>query len=154
MLFRFYLPWDDGSETATHIKSWVSGYNGTIERVYVGADGRLYAGGRRIRFLGVNIGGAACFPKKEDAERIARRLAKFGIKLVRLHGIDANWERVNVFGGYSAPTTRSLDPEALDRLDYFIARLRGNRIYVNLNLLVAQRFKAADGLPQEIEQVD
>jgi len=21
-LFRFYLPWDDGSETVTHVKSW------------------------------------------------------------------------------------------------------------------------------------
>lgn len=153
-LFRFYLPWDDRSETATHVKSWMSVYNRTIERVSIGADGRLYAGGRRIKFMGVNIGGAACFPRKEDAEKIAGRLAKFGINLVRLHGIDANWERVNIFGGYSAPTTRNLDPEALDRLDYFIAKLKENGIYVNLNLLVARRFRTADGLPQEIEQMD
>jgi len=30
----------------------------------VGADEQLYAGGKRIRLLGVNIGGAARFPKK------------------------------------------------------------------------------------------
>jgi hypothetical protein len=153
-LFRFYLPWDDGSDTVTHVQSWVSARDKAIERVYVGADGRLYAGGRRIRFIGVNIGGAACFPRKEDAEKIAGRLAKFGINLVRMHGIDANWETVNIFGGYNAPTTRSLDPEALDRLDYFIAKLKDNGIYVNLNLLVARRFRAADGLPPEIEQID
>ena len=153
-LFRLYLPWDDGSETATHIKSWLSVYNRTIERITIGADGRLYAGDRRIKFMGVNVGGAACFPRKGDAEKIAKRLAKFGINLVRLHGIDANWEGVNIFGGYGALNTRNFDPEALDRLDYFVAKLRENGIYVNLNLLVARRFRAADGLPPEIEQID
>src|SRR5262249_19781521 len=48
--------------------------------------------------------------------------------------------------------TGELDPEALDRLDYFIARLKSHGIYANLNLLVSRPFNQADGLPAEIEQ--
>jgi hypothetical protein len=53
----------------------------------------------------------------------------------------------------NVPHTRDLDPEALDRLDYLIAQLKRNGIYVNLNLLVSRPFNAADGLPKEIEQL-
>lgn len=153
-LFEFYIPWDDSAETATSVRYWVSEWNRTIGRVQVGEDGHFYVDGRRIRFFGVNIGGGACFPRKQDAEKIAGRLAKLGVNLVRLHGIDASWEQINIFGGYAAETTRHLNPEALDRLDYFVAKLRERGIYVNINLLVNRRFKAADGLPAEIESLD
>ena len=153
-LVRFYIPWDDDVESATSVSYWLASWDRRIERVVVGEDGRFYAGGRRIRFFGVNIGGAACFPEKGEAERVAARLAKLGVNLVRLHGIDANWESVNIFGGYGAPTTRTIDPKALDRLDYFIAKLRERGIYVNLNLLVARRFRAADGLHPDVEKLD
>lgn len=153
-LFEFYIPWDDSAETATSVKYWVSEWNRTIGRVQVGEDGHFYVDGRRIRFFGVNIGGGACFPRKQDAEKIAGRLAKLGVNLVRLHGIDASWEQINIFGGYAAETTRRLSPEALDRFDYFVAKLREHGIYVNINLLVNRRFKATDGLPAEIENLD
>ena len=50
-------------------------------------------------------------------------------------------------------STRALDPEALDRLDHFVAALKRHGIYANLNLLVSRPFNAADGLPPEIETV-
>lgn len=153
-LFEFHIPWDDSAETATSVKYWVSEWNRAIGRVQVGDNGHFYVNGRRIKFFGVNIGGGACFPRKQDASKIAGRLAKLGVNLVRLHGIDASWESINIFGGYSAETTRHLNSEALDRFDYFVAKLRDHGIYVNINLLVNRRFKTADGLPAEIENID
>lgn len=153
-LVRFYIPWDDSAETATSVKYWLTSWERTIGRVDVDDSGRFRVDGKRIRFFGVNIGGGACFPERAEAEKIAARLAKLGVNLVRLHGIDASWDSVNIFGGYGAPTTRRIDERALDKLDYFVAALKRQGIYVNLNLLVARRFRAADGLHPDIEKMD
>jgi len=152
-LFPFYLPWNDTRETAVSLAAFIDKPAGKYGHVYVGGDGHLYVGGRRIKFLGVNICGSAAFPRKEDAEMIAARLAKFGINLVRFHHMDASWESFNIFDKRYGDT-RHLSREALDRLDFFIAKLKENGIYVDLNLLVSRRFRSADGLPNEIELVD
>ncbi len=150
-VFSFYLPWDDSSETATSFSHYLHKPAGRYGHVYVGPDGHLYVGDQRIRFLGVNICGSAAFPTRPEAERIAARLAKFGVNIVRFHHMDAVWEGFNIF---EKPGTRRLNPAALERLDYFIAKLKENGVYVNLNLLVSRGLTAADGLPPEIERVD
>ena len=152
VVLAFYLPWDDSSETVTSLAGWLDKPAGKYGHVYVGPDGHLYVGGKRIRFLGVNVCGSAAFPSKQEAEKIAARLAKFGVNVVRFHHMDAWWEGFNIFDKRYG--TRKLNDAALERLDYFIAKLKENGIYVNLNLLVSRRLTAADGLPPEIEQVD
>ena len=152
-LFPFYLPWDDSEETVVSLSTWLDRPAGSLGHVHVGEDGHLYVGGKRIRFLGVNICGAASFPEKEEAEKIAARLAKFGVNIVRFHHMDASWETFNIFDK-TFGNTRHLNQEALDRLDYFIAMLKENGIYVDLNLLVSRRFTSADGLPAEINTED
>ncbi|MFA0767745.1 MAG: hypothetical protein OXFUSZZB_001073 [Candidatus Fervidibacter sp.] len=151
-LFPFVLPWDDASPSVTNISHWLHKPAGKFGHIRVGADGHLYAGKQRIRFMGVNLCFGACFPRKEDAEKIALRMAKFGINIVRFHHMD-NQTFPNGIRARNVPHTRDLDPEALDRLDYLIAQLKRNGIYVNLNLLVSRPFNAADGLPKEIEQL-
>ncbi|MEM2620698.1 MAG: carbohydrate binding domain-containing protein [Thermofilaceae archaeon] len=150
-VFSFYLPWDDSSETATSFSRYLHKPAGKYGYVYIGSDGHLYVSDQRIKFLGVNICGSAAFPTRPEAEGIAARLAKFGVNIVRFHHMDASWESFNIF---EKPGTRRLNPAALERLDYFIAKLKENGVYVNLNLLVSRRLSAADGLPSEIEQVD
>ena len=152
VMFAFYLPWDDSSGTVTSLNGWLDKPAGKYGHVDVGSDGHLYVGGKRIRFLGVNICGSAAFPSKQEAEGIAARLAKFGVNIVRFHHMDAPWESFNIFDKRYG--TRKLNEAALERLDYFIAKLKENGIYVDLNLLVSRRLTAADGLPPEIEQVD
>ena len=44
----------------------------------------------RIRFFGVNLAFGANFPTADDAVRIARRLRRLGINLVRLHHMDSS----------------------------------------------------------------
>ena len=152
-VFPFYLPWDDSEETAVSLSRWLDKPAGSLGHVHVGQDGHLYVGGKRIRFLGVNICGGASFPENDDAEKIAARLAKFGVNIVRFHHMDASWETFNIFDK-TFGNTRHLNEEALDRLDYFIAQLKENGIYVDLNLLVSRRFTSADDLPAEINSVD
>jgi hypothetical protein len=131
---------------------WIPKPAGKFGHIRIGPDGHLYAGTERIRFFGTNLAFGACFPDKPDAERIAARMAKFGINIVRFHHMDTNAFPEGI-RARNTPSTRDLDPDALDRLDYFISQLRRNGIYVNLNLLVSRPFKKADGLPAEIEQL-
>jgi len=152
-LFPFYLPWDDSEETVVSISGKLDRPAGNLGYVSAGEDGHLYVGGKRVRLLGVNICGGAAFPTKDEAGKIAARLAKFGINIVRFHHMDASWEMFNIFNK-TFGDTRHLNPEALDRLDYFISKLKDNGIYVDLNLLVSRGFASADGLPAEIDVMD
>ncbi len=152
-LFPFYLPWDDSEETIISLSGYLDKPAGRLGWVQAGTDGHLYSGGERIKFLGVDICAGAAFPKKEESEKIAARLAKFGVNAVRFHHMDASWESFNIFD-QSYGNTRHLSEEALDRLDYFISCLKENGVYTDLNLLVSRRLTSADGLPSEIDSVD
>lgn len=152
-LFPFVLPWDDSTPSFTNISGWNHKPAGKFGYVRVGKDGHLYVGDKRIRFFGVNLCFGGAFPQKADAEKIAGRMAKFGINIVRFHHMDSGTFPDGIRARGRADT-RGLDPESLDRLDYLIAQLKKNGIYVNLNLLVSRPFNRNDGLPPEIENLD
>ena len=150
-LFPFVLPWDDATQSVVNLSGWLPKPAGKFGSVQAGADGHLCAGKERVRFFGVDLSFSANIPTHADAEKVADRLAKFGINIVRFHIMDMRHFPEGILAR-GAASTRDLDPEALDRLDYFIARLKRNGIYVNLCLLNYRAFNAADGLPKEIEQ--
>ncbi|MEM3087579.1 MAG: carbohydrate binding domain-containing protein [Candidatus Bathyarchaeia archaeon] len=152
-MFPFYLPWDDSENTITSLSHYLDKPAGRLGWVHASTDGHLYVGGERIKFLGVNICGSAVFPEKDEAEKIASRLAKYGVNVVRFHHMDASWESFNIFDR-SYGDTRHLNEGALDRLDYFISELKKNGIYVDLNLLVSRRLTSVDSLPSDINSVD
>ncbi|MEM4009424.1 MAG: beta-galactosidase [Ignisphaera sp.] len=147
-LFPFYFPWNDAMQTDISLATYIDKPAGKYGPVTVGSDGHLYVGGKRIRFLGVSVVATGAFPSKEEADIIAARLAKYGINLVRFHAIDANWEPNNNI--FSPPGTRQLNLKNLDRMDYFIAALKRNGIYIDLNLMCYRQFSSADGLPSEV----
>lgn len=108
-----------------------------------------FSNGKAARFWGVLINSAACFPEHKDADKVARRLAKFGINMVRLHQFDAQWATPNIFQyakGSLLASTRKLDPVSLDRFDYLISALEKEGIYIFMDLLVYRTFKEGDGL--------
>src|SRR5438105_253883 len=86
--FDFVLPWDDATPGITNVSSvnpTPAGGNGFI----TARDGHFYdEKGNRVRFLGVNFCFSANFPDKGDAEKVAARLRKFGVNIVRLHAMD------------------------------------------------------------------
>jgi hypothetical protein len=117
----------------------------TADRVFV-RDGHFYtAGGRRVRFFGVNLAFGANFPVKDDAVRVARRLRRLGINLVRLHHMDSspdpasnpsNANCILVNGPY--PTFNEV---SIQRLRDFLIALSAEGIYADLNLHVGYTFR-------------
>jgi hypothetical protein len=129
---------------------------GDLPRISV-RDGHFVSpDGRRVRFWGCNLASYEAFPADTvQAGLIARRLAKGGVNLARLHHLDNPW---GVGKGGSIwpadhPAHRELDPVQLDRLHRLIATLRDYGIYSNLNLKVSKTLGPADGFPDAVAQI-
>lgn len=143
-------------------------------------DGHLVRGnGERLRLWGVNLTGwtrgSTLLPPKTEAAKWAKILARHGINAVRFHFLDMPTRNAAVEATLkpqreqaesegnrfkapptglidsTKPVTTDFDPEALDRLDYFVAELKKAGIYSNLNLNVGRRYKPGDGVPDNEE---
>lgn len=135
-LFPFRLPWDDASVNLTNLSAWNDKPAGKAGFVRA-ENGHLYAGEERVRFLGVNIVFAGAAPAgRDEADRLAARLARFGVNVVRFHHLDS----ATAPRGLLQKDRLTLDPEALDRFDYFFAALKKEGIYADLNLHVGRRY--------------
>lgn len=150
----FVLPYGDASDGITQFGNRLNhkpaGVSGSVS---VNAEGHFQAGGERIRFWGVNITGASVFPSHEDAEKVAARLAKFGVNVVRFHHMENNWGGPSLID-YGQGNSRNLHAANLEKLDYFIAQLKAQGIYINFNLLTSREYMPEDGLPPEIAQLN
>ena len=80
-------------------------------------------------------------------------MAKFGLNAVRFHFLDSTWGTPRLIN-YESGDWRNWNADTLDRLDYFIARLKEHGIYADLNLLVARRFGVGDGVDATVNQLD
>lgn len=91
-LYPFTLPYDDDTGGITHfgekLNHQPAGSLGPVRS----RNGQFMVGEERIRFWGVNITGASSFPTRADADRVAARLAKFGVNIVRFHHMENNCE--------------------------------------------------------------
>ena len=108
-------------------------------------------GGRDVRLWGVNLCFGGDFPTHEDAPYVAERLAAAGVNSVRCHHMDTSrWPR----GIWNAQDGKTIEPQALDRLDYFINELAKRGIFVNLNLHVGRAHSQYLGLPRANTEFD
>jgi len=125
-------------------------------------DGHLVKpDGTRFRIWGVNLTGwtrgSTLLPPKEQAPLWAAEMARFGINCVRFHFLDMPSQEgaLTNESGRRMPTglikfgktSQELDPEALDRLDFFISELKKQGIYANLNLNVGRHYAEGDDVP-------
>ncbi len=153
---NFTPPWDDSPIDISFIfeQEMPAGKHGFLTC----KDGKMvFEDGTEARFWGTNFNSAACFPSHEYSEMVAKRLAKFGLNIVRMHQMDGDWSTPNIFQftrGKRLENTRSLDPESLDRLDYLIYALKKNGIYVYLDMLTYRRFRSGDGIENSIHMID
>lgn len=108
--------------------------------------------GGRLRFWGCNLSSGENFPDADTAVRLARRLAKGGINIARLHHLDNNWSVQSRGSLWSPDDPRriELDPQQLDKLHRLVAELKKEGIYSNVNLKVSRTFSAADGFPESV----
>ncbi len=138
-LFPFVVSYDNPTNL-TNLAGWLdkpAGGHG-----FVRADnGHLATDAGPIRFWGTNLCFEACFPSHEQAERLAGRLARLGINVVRLHHMDSR----AIWG--DSPDKLTIDPKQLERLDYLIWQLKRQGIYTNLNLHVSRSLGPAEGFP-------
>jgi hypothetical protein len=151
--FPFVFRWDSAPEGVADFRFLLHAPAGSKGFIRVGSDGHFYAGNRRIRFWGMNLTAGANFLSKADAPKVAERLARTGFNLVRCHHMDAQWSNPALIE-YGKGNSRSLNPEALDALDFFFAELKKRGLYADLNLVVNRRFFHADGLPAEIDSMN
>ncbi len=113
--------------------------------------GHFYRGSQRVRIWGVNLSFGANMPTHADAPHIAARLVAAGVNSVRCHHMDTSrWPR----GLWNAQDGKTIEPEALDRLDFFIDQLARHGICVNINLHVGRAHSQYLGLPETNRQYD
>ncbi|MDX2283506.1 MAG: carbohydrate binding domain-containing protein [Bacteroidia bacterium] len=142
--FLFSMPAADSS-ASPFLPAFPAGPITEAGRIGTDGAGSFTAGGQPVRFWGANIVAAAAFPAYSESRFIAARARKLGLNLIRFHHLDNPW---GGSGGtiFPAGTTRSFDPAALARLEYLIAQLKRQGIYINLNLNVSRTFQASDGV--------
>ena len=124
---------DPGELSANGLLDKPAGRRGGV----VVRDGHFYTGDTRVRFWGVNLAFGANFPTHEMAEQLARRFARYGINAVRFHHMDNQPFPNGIFADWHL---EQLSPEALDRLDYFLAALKAQGVYADLNLHVSRPY--------------
>jgi hypothetical protein len=140
----FTMDWRDNASPLVDLSALLDAPAGKDGPVGIG-DGHLAtADGQRFRIWGVNVTGSACFPSRADAPVVAAHLARFGINGVRFHFLDSNWSDSLFVKGRD--DTWALDPNSLDRLDFFVAELKKRGIYTDLNLNVGRVFRKGDGV--------
>ena len=154
-LFPFVIPWDDATPgTVTdvgHLNDGPAGSGGFIESrhgQFVEADT-----GRRVRFFATNLGARAAFPSHADADRIAARMAKLGINLVRLHHLQNDWEADEGTIWLPGKPFHDVDPAQLEKIDYLIAALKRNGIYTNMNLTTTREYIPEVGFPDSVNDI-
>lgn len=79
--------------------------------------------GVRQRFYGVNLCFGACYPTHAWADRLVARLVRLGYNTVRIHHHDGIW---------------AAQPEMRERLDYLLAKLFENGLYVTTDFYVSR----------------
>lgn len=120
----------------------------------VKGDKFVFENGQEAKFWGTLFNSSANFPTHDYSEKVARRLAKFGVNMVRTHQMDAEWAAPNIFQctrGRLRDNSLSFDPESMDRLDYLIHCLKKEGIYIYLDLLSHRSFKSGDGVDNAAE---
>ncbi len=149
-MFPFVPSYDSPKNVVnmSHLLDAPAGKNGRI-RV---KDGHFVDDKGRVKLHATNLTGPSNFPTHEEAERLAARLARFGINCVRLHYFDSSYgtfmlPKEQGIIDESGETRRKFDSERRDRQDYLIAQFKKRGIYVNINLHVARQLGEADGVP-------
>jgi hypothetical protein len=120
-------------QPSKEVKAGVVDMNGWLERpagkhggVRMVKDRFEFEDGTPIKFWGVNLSYTGSAPDKATADFTAARFAKYGVNAVRMHKFSYPKNQMGI--GDLNDSTR-MDPEGLDRLDYFSSKLKEHGIY-------------------------
>ncbi len=116
----------------------------------------VFEDGTKAKFWGANFNGAGCFPEYDYAKKLARRLAKLGINIVRFHQLDSEWHTPNIFAFTKGKrvTNAHLDPESMDRLDFLVKCLKEEGIYIYMDMFTYRKFRSDEGVDNALRLRD
>lgn len=128
-----WRPFDaPGDAAPVNLSRWLDPPAGKHGFLGVKGEQFVFENGVEIRFWGVTFTGSGCFPPQSQAPAIADRLARLGVNLARFQSLDAEWARPPLIG-WDRQGRLALNPEALDRLDFFMHQLANRGIYSWIN---------------------
>ena len=93
--------------------------------------------GVHATFWGVNICTQALYMEKDKCDEVADRLMRSGYNVVRIHHFDRDLLLPNA-------NSYDIDPDKLDKLEYFVSALEKRGIYINFDLYSLRNFSDAE----------
>ncbi|MBN1422678.1 MAG: beta-galactosidase [Planctomycetes bacterium] len=124
-----FRPANDAGPSAIGMEDWFDRPAGKRGRIQRKGETLIY-GGKPIKLWGLNLCFGNCAPDKALAEKRAAFYPKYGINSVRLHKYadGAGWSGIQ-----SRESCAEFDADALDRMDYQVAKFEEAGIYVLLS---------------------
>lgn len=100
-----------------YLNEEIAGQSGFVRKE---GDWLVRGDGEAIRFWGINVGTDVINLERTDIDYLARKLAKYGVNIVRIHGriFDERGE---------------ISPDSLEKYHYFVHALKRQGIYVTLS---------------------
>lgn len=139
--FEGWFAWKPESahddQGALGMKDWMT----PITESVTDTGDHLQVGGKPATFWGLNVCYSSCAPAKDLAERRAKMYAKYGVNAVRLHKYadGPGWAGIQSENSFA-----EFDAAALDRMDYFVAKLKEQGIRVKLSPTFGIQMGAGD----------
>ena len=129
---------DSFGPTILDCSRWVEAPTGKHGLATVKGDRFVFEDGTPTRFWGAQVGSFS----REQIDHAVRRMRRQGINITRMHGLENLNDR-------SGKTSFDYSTQGFDRLDYLIAKLGENGIYMILDVHypLTYRFKAGDQIP-------
>jgi hypothetical protein len=136
--FAFQPVRDDFQPTILDVSRFVEAPTGRHGFLTVRGERFVFEDGAPARFWGAQVNPVA----KEQVDFMVRRMRRQGINITRLHGLEFLNDR-------NGKTSSDYSAAAWDRLDYLIAKLGENGIYLILDTdyPLTYRFKPGDQIP-------
>jgi hypothetical protein len=128
--FEWKAESDTSGKSEISMADWLERPAGKHGWVEMREDDLIY-NGQKLRVWGLNNAFAATAPEKELAEKRAAFYAKYGINCVRLHKLldGTGWAGIQ-----SRDSAVEYDPEGLERLDYYVAKLKEHGIFTKISV--------------------
>jgi hypothetical protein len=135
------LDWDASPVDLSFLNHRPAGSRGFVRAV---GDQLVFGDGTPARFWAGNIAAWALFVDDAQIDAQARRIARLGFNLMRIHHHDSMaWVSPTVIDK-SQNDSRQLDAVGMERVDYWIKALKENGVYVWLDLHVGRQFQPGD----------
>ncbi len=129
--FEFAADSKADQDSVIGMSDWLDAPAGKHGWVEMQEDLLIY-NGKPLKVWGLNNAFANTAPDKEIADKRANLYAKYGVNCVRLHKIidGTGWAGIQ-----SQDSAVEFDKEGLDRLDYYVAKLKEKGIFVKFSVM-------------------